>query len=668
MTITKEELYREKDRLDNTIKEIKSQLEEMGMNISEGAEELREFQKLRWEIDQELDKAEVASFNQENDLKINLLNRKAVEANRLFKIKDKPYFGSIVFNDEEIYIGISSVKKGLNYLVTDWRAPICSVFYDFGLGDVSYESPGGIEKGYVSRKRQYKIEKGRLRQIFDTNLNIDDEMLQEVLAKSSNDKMKNIVNTIQEEQNKVIRDYKVNNIIVQGIAGSGKTSVALHRVAFLLYKLEYLNKNNVLILSPNNIFTEYISDVLPDLGEENTLQSTYHEFARSYINEYNNVESYSAFVERYYKGLPQDNDLIKYKLSDDIIGALELFVKYFTKASRFIKDFEMNKKIITVEELNELLHERYNRIPLIERINAIAEKINNVYFKGIPSKKESIIKKLYKCTNFNYDYKEIYKCFFDSKIFRTKYNKSFNRLENYDNLSKTTINYEDATLFIYLKCLMEGFPYQINMREVVIDEAQDYTYLQYKILRKIFKKAHFTILGDVNQTVNPFYKYDNLNILLNIFNNNSKYVELNKTYRSTPEIIEYANSILNLNHVSAIRNKTSNPVVKRKFTELSKLYDDIENLQSKYKSIAVVTKSIDEAKSINRKLKTKFKDISVIDLKTEKFNKKLICAPAYSVKGLEFDAAIILNNFSSDTYLYYVAVTRAQHELIVYEK
>ena len=668
MAITKEELYKEKDKLDATIKEIKNQLEEMGMDISASADSLKEFQKLRWEIDQELDKAEVASFSVENDLKINQLNRKTLESQRLFKVKDKPYFGSIVFDNEEIYIGITSVKKGLNYLVTDWRAPICSVFYDFGLGNVSYDAPGGKEEGYVSKKRQYKIENGRLRQVFDTNINIDDEMLQDVLAKSGNDKMKNIVNTIQEEQNRVIRDYKANNIIVQGIAGSGKTSVALHRVAFLLYKLEYLNKNNVLILSPNNIFTEYISEVLPDLGEENTLQSTYHEFASSYIDEYESVESYSSFVERYYKGLPQDNDLIKYKLSDDIIDSLELFVKYFTKASKFICDFEMKKQKISIEELNELLHVRYDNLPLIERINAIAEKINNVYYKGNESNKKNILKKLYKCANFNYNYKEIYQCFFDSKVFKNKYNKTFNRLENIDNLNKDTINYEDATLFIYLKCLMEGYPYQVVMREVVIDEAQDYTYLQYKILRKIFKKAHFTILGDVNQTINPFYKYKNLNVLLNIFDNKSKYVELNKTYRSTPEIIEYANSILDLNHVSAIRHKSSNPVLKRKLKELSRLYDDIEYLKNKYESIAIITKSIDEAILLNKKLKTKFKDISVIDLKTEKFNKNLICAPAYSVKGLEFDSAIIINNFSSDTYLYYVAVTRAQHELIVYEK
>ncbi len=668
MEISREELSHEKHKLEVTITEIKRQIDEMGIDISDDSKALKDFQKLRWQIDNEMDNAERSAFNQENNLKVNELSRKNTIAKRLYKIKDNPYFGSITFNDEKVYIGITSVKRNFDYYVTDWRAPICSIFYDYGLGEASYEAPGGIENGTVTQKRQYKIENAKLKNVFDTSINIDDEVLQDVLSESSSNKMKNIVNTIQEEQNAVIRDSKTDNIIVQGIAGSGKTSVALHRVAYLLYKLEYLNSNNVLILSPNNIFTEYISDVLPDLGEDNTLQSTYHEFASSFIEEYWKVESYSSFVERYYKGYNQDNLLIKYKLSDEVINALELFVKLFTRASRFIKDFNYKNKFVSKDELNELLQIRYDNKPLFERIEAMAEKINNVYYKGVPSNIKNIVKQLYKCTNFLHDYKKIYKCFYDSKIFKDSYKHGFSRTENINNLNNDVINYEDATLFIYLKCLLEGYPYHVNMRAVIIDEAQDYTFLQYKILRKIFKNAHFTILGDVNQTINPFYKYNNLNVLLKIFDTKSKYIELNKTYRSSPEIIEYANSVLKLNHVSAIRHEVGVPVIKRKFKEINKLVDDIKYLKKKYKSLAIITKSIDEANKLTEKLNQKIGNISAIDLDTKNFNKELICAPAYSVKGLEFDSVIILNNFSSDSYLYYVAVTRAQHELIVYEK
>ncbi|MDE5630757.1 MAG: hypothetical protein K2I70_04070, partial [Bacilli bacterium] len=418
MNLSKEDYLLEKQKLDETVREVNRQLDEIGVKVTDESESLKEFQRLRWEIDQEMDKGERYSFVQENDLRISILNEQTLKARRLYKVKDNPYFGSIVFNDEHLYIGITSIKRDMDYLVMDWRAPISSLFYDYELGEASYTSPGGSESGVITRKRQYRIEKGKLKHVFDTNINIDDEILQEVLAESSNEKMKNIVNTIQAEQNAIIRDDKTKTIIVQGIAGSGKTSVALHRIAFLLYKMEYLTSTNVLIFSPNDVFTEYISNVLPDLGEENTLQTTYHSFAASFISEYYRVESYSSFVERYYKGIRQDNDLIKYKLSDAIIPAIEAFAKYYTKAARFISDLEYKETVIPLMELNEYLFERYDKMPLFERVELIAEKINNRYFKGAKKDYISIMSRLYKIANFKKDYVSIYKNFFDSLIFQ----------------------------------------------------------------------------------------------------------------------------------------------------------------------------------------------------------------------------------------------------------
>jgi len=667
MSLTKKDQEAEEKKLSETISEINKQIDDYGLSISKDDSSLKEFQKLRWEIEQEMDKGERMSFVSDNDLKISLLNEKTKRLRRLYKIKDNPYFGSIIFNNEPIYIGITALKKDMDYLVCDWRAPICSLFYDYGLGHAKYSSPGGYEEGEITRKRQYKIEDSKLIHVFDTNVNIDDELLQDVLAQNSSDKMKNIVNTIQSEQNEVIRNSESDTIVVQGIAGSGKTSVALHRIAFLLYRLEYLTSSNVLIFSPNNVFTEYISEVLPDLGEENTMQTTFHEFASTFIEEYNRVEPYSSFVERFYKGIRQDNELIRYKLSDDIISVMENFCKFYTKAARFITSLDYKNKHIPMDELNKLLYERYDNKPLFERVYLIAEKINNTYYKGYDSAIKPLMNKLFKIANFKNNFVEIYKFFYKSAIFKDAYPYPYRVNENDRILSGNVIPYEDSTLFIYMKCLLTGYPYQVAMREVVIDEAQDYTYLQYKILHKIFKNAHFTILGDVNQTVNPFYRYDNLNILLNIFNVNSEYIELKKTYRSSPEIIEYANSILGLNHVSAIRKNVNLPVLKRDMKELVHIGRDIKYLKKKYKSVAVITKSIDEAKIIAKGLKSIYKEVCVIDINTEKFDKHLIVAPAYGVKGLEFDSVIIVNNFEKDKYLYYVAVTRAQHELIVYE-
>jgi DNA helicase-2/ATP-dependent DNA helicase PcrA len=346
--------------------------------------------------------------------------------------------------------------------------------------------------------------------------------------------------------------------------------------------------------------------------------------------------------------------------------AIEEFVKYFTKASRFIKDLEYKKVKVEQIELNQLLIERFADKPLYERIELIADKINNRYYKGLENDFNHIKNKLFKIVNFPVDCKEIYKAFFKSAIFSKYYTHMYKQNENERNLDEEIIRYEDATPFIYMKCLLGGYPYQVYMRQVVVDEAQDYTYLQYKILRHIFKNADFTILGDVNQTVNPFYKYDNLNVLLDLFED-SRYIELNKTYRSSPEIIEHANKILGLKHVSAIRRDQNLPVIKREMSDIKHIGRDINYLHSKYKSVAIITKTIDEAKLICQSFKKNFDIISVIDINTETFKTDLVVAPAYGVKGLEFDACLIVNNFDSDPYLYYVAVTRAQHELIVYE-
>ena len=667
MSISKEELLLEEQKLDDTIKEVDALLKELGGDVALKHDELREFQRLRWEMEQELDKGERWAFLKENDLKINVLEKNARQVNRLIKVRNNPYFGSIVFNDEDIYVGITSVKKDMDYSVYDWRAPICSMFYDYGIGKAQYESPAGIESGYISRKRQYKIENAKLRHVFDTNINIDDDVLQTVLAENSSDKMKNIVNTIQAEQNQVIRNSTTKNIVVQGIAGSGKTSVALHRIAFLLYKIEYLTSNNILIFSPNNIFTEYISDVLPDLGEDNTMQTTFHDFASSFISEYYRVESYSSFVERFYQGVRQDNDLIRFKLSDGFILAIQEYVDYLEKHARFIDNFSYQEREVAMDDLNQLLYERYSNKPLFERVELIAEKINNTLFKGRPKELLSIRKRLYEIANFKKDYRAIYRDFFDTAIFQKYYPYMYRKKENVKNIAKKVINYEDATPFIYLKCLLEGYPYQVAMRHVVIDEAQDYTYLQYMILQKIFKNASFTILGDVNQTVNPFYKYATLEKLLEIFTDSSMYVELTKTYRSSPEIIEYANKILGLSHVSAIRHNLNLPVLKRNIMEIDQISEDIKYLKSKYKSVAIITKSIERAKDLTNSLKEEFPSIVLIDIHTQKFSRNLVIAPAYSVKGLEFDAVIIINDFEGDDNLNYVVVTRSEQELIAYE-
>ena len=675
MAINEQELKIEQKILKKGQSLLGKTLSELGQDVINDEENLVEFKKMMWENSNSFDEAEMqqvmAATSQEAE--------KALQKQRYFKklcqIKTKPYFASIIFKDDQgkihnIYLSLTYLKDDkLNNILYDWRSPICSLFYDYEIGDCEYEAPGGIYRGELKRKRQYKIENNNLVGVFDNSLNIDDEVLQEVLATESSDKMKNVVNTIQQEQNKVIRNLEDNNLIVQGIAGSGKTTVALHRIAFLLYRLKNLTSNNILIFSPNNIFTEYISDVLPSLGENNTLQTTFNDYLSFFITEYKDVETYTDFVSRYYTYKETNPELVRYKQSDEIISDLDRYLDEYISSCRFTGPIIENEvNIVTEEELNEMLHNKYNRLPLFERLDEMAKRLSANFYKGSSKKVKTFAKLMKAEANFQKDYKEIYKNFFLSK--HCHFQISETEVNSF--IKNDTINYEDALLFSYLKGHLEGFPYENNIKQVVIDEAQDYNRLQYIIISKIFQKADFTILGDVNQNINPYYNYQSLEELRDLFKGDTKYLELLKTYRSSPEIIAYTNKILNLHHVNAIRKDNNKPVVFRKNTACLKnsLIEDIKHLQNEYKSTAIITKDNREAEKLYELLKDDIK-ISLVDATIKKFEKNLIIIPSYIAKGLEFDSVIIYNDRDNsyrknERNLLYVACTRCQHELYIY--
>ena len=678
MNLSNEELKKEKIWLDETTRLIRSKISKLGQQLYDKEEKIQEFQKFIWDSRHDMDPTEMRSMIATNDIEVNMALRKGNYFQKLFRIQNNPYFGAITFksgdNSDKIYIGITHVEDDEKYYVHDWRAPISSMFYDYGVGNAEYESPSGKISGEITNKRQFKIEQGNLIRVFDNSINIDDDMLQEVLSTSSNEKMKNIVNTIQQEQNLIIRNTEDRNLIVQGIAGSGKTSVALHRIAFLLYKIENLKSNNILIFSPNQIFSEYISNVLPELGEDNTMQTTFHDFLKTFINEYKEVESFTSFVERFYKYEELNPLLVKYKQSDDVINDLNKYIADFVNNIEFVNDLLTHDFDIAKDELNYLLKDRYSKFNLLDRINSIAERICRDYYKGKKHKFMSVRALLIKNLNYKFDYKDIYKNFFYSKYFINGYNGEISNNEINKITRSKTINYEDACLFVYIKGLLEGFEYKGLIKEVVIDEAQDYSKLQYIIIKNIFKKSSFTILGDINQTINPYYKYNSLKVLCELFGD-SKYLELTKTYRSSQEIIEYTNKILNLNYVSAIRKANKRKVLLRNEKENLKeqLIMDINMLLHDKFSIAIITKNDNEAKKIYELLKDEYEYLRLLNSNTVDFDKRLVIVPVYIAKGLEFDASIIYTNIddkytSDEKYLYYVACTRTQHQLIVYNQ
>lgn len=638
MALSNNDIKQEKDYLEFATEEISKKIDILGKEIHVKNEKITEFKKVLWENRGSIDGVEMQTELMSSQLEANFVLTKMNYYRKLLKLEYSPYFGRIDFKEDnldtrKVYIGIANVEKALNYIIYDWRSPIASLFYDYSKGKAKYTAPDGEIKGEILLKRQYKIEGKKLLRVFDNNLNIVDDMLQEVLSSSSSDKMKNIVNTIQQEQNEIIRNISNKNLIVQGIAGSGKTSVALHRIAFLLYKIKNLKSSNVLIFSPNKIFSEYISNVLPELGEENTSETTFGEFASHYIKEFKSVESFSGFIEKYYTNKRDDEDLIRFKLSNKMIKVIENYVQEIDKNIKIIDNIETKFSLIEKEYLNYLLKDRYNKMPIFERMDYIAEHLCNKL--GLISKKDkiSITKKIKEVLSIKPDYKKLYKDLFISDSFSSSFNKSINL-----KLNSKVINYDDALCFIYLKGLLNGFPYSNLIKQVVIDEAQDYNEMQYIILTKIFKRASFTLLGDVNQTINPYQKYDSLEVLKNILDGNTKYVELSKTYRSSKEIIEFTNKILNLKHVSAIRKEESVPVIKRDDDKYLK--NDINYLKNKYKSLAIITKDMLDAIRLYDLLKDDYKDIILVTNNSSKFNRDLIIIPSYLSKGLEFDSVI----------------------------
>ena len=677
MNLSEEEFLKEKKHLELTNQLLREQISTLAQDLYDNEEKQQEFKRFVWDTRAELDPTEMKTIMSNNDQEIDNLEMKAKYYKKLYKIQNSPYFAKIVFESDEgindIYIGLTYLTKDNDNIIYDWRAPISSIFYDYENGDASYEAPGGIIKGYLHNKRQFTIEDSKIKRVFDSKLNVQDEMLQEVLANKTDEYMKNIVNTIQTEQNAIIRNVTDKNLIVQGIAGSGKTSVALHRIAFLLYKIKNLTSDKVLIFAPNKVFSEYISNVLPELGEENTKETTFSDFLETYITEYKDIESFTSFIERYYKKEEEFPDLVKLKQSNEIIPIIHNYINNYVKKARFTEDILNHDLYISKDKLNYYLTERYSSIPLLERIDEISDKISEMEFNGNKSKAKQIRKWLKERLNISIDLKEIYKSFYKSNEFKEIYHKE---IPTYylNKLDSKSISYEDACLFVYMKSLLMFLGNDYTIEQTIIDEAQDYNILEYVLLKKILKKSKFTILGDINQTINPYYEYRSLEDLKAVFRESVNYLELNKTYRSSPEIIEHTNKILGLNLVSAIRRDTKIPVEFREEKNLKdELLNDIKNLQKDNKSIAIITKTDTEAIKIFKLLHKDLEELTLISNNSNKFSRTLVVLPSYMAKGLEFDATIVYteknNSYTyKERYLYYVSCTRSQHHLIIYNQ
>ena len=662
----KEELLKEKDYLEKVKKVLSLLIEESKKSIDYSRDNITEMKKFMWDNLSDFTDEERALAMYEVDKDVNITNKSIDRVSKLEKSVNNPYFGKVTFHNsefdenEQVYIGMSSVQDDLDFYVFDWRAPISSLFYNFELGKAFYEAPIGKIDGEIISKLQFKIENGKMIRCFNSDINIDDDYLQEILANSSTDRMKNIVSTIQREQNEIIRNDNDKYLIVQGVAGSGKTSVALHRIAYLLYKDKNLSSRNVLIFSPTDVFSDYISNVLPELGEDNALTTTLSDFSKSFLKSIGNIESYTEFLERVYNST-YDSE-IDYKLSDEYYFDIKNFISKYSSNIKFYNSIVINERKVDVLELYNLFNVKYINLPIKERLNEVSEKI--CYRLGISLKhKNKIIKIMIENSNINMNNLELYNEFLKEK-----------KLKIYNGKPKK-INYEDIAGLLYINFEIKGYPAYPYIKQVVIDEVQDYTLFQLELLKKMFKKASFTMLGDINQTINYYSKYLSLNNLAKVFPS-SRYIELSKTYRSSEEIINYTNNILHINNMCSIRRNNNIPVEKLEISsfELPNKIDETVNmmLNNGMKKIAIITKNAKGARIIFNKLNPD-NDYQLIVKESNNVSNDIVIIPSYLSKGLEFDGVIVCN-FSQDDYqeneenLYYVVCTRAQHQLAIYNE
>lgn len=651
-------------------------------------------------------------------------NNTLKELNIFSKMLGSPYFGRFDFVEdgsnerEKIYIGLHTLRdpNTFDILVYDWRAPISSVFYQFEKGRAYFKAPDGIVEGDVVLKRQYTIKDSELKYYFDCNLVIDDEILKEVLSRNSTAKMRTIVETIQREQDSIIRDTDSDILIVQGVAGSGKTSIALHRIAYLLYfgRDKNLKKDDILIISPNNIFSQYIKNVLPELGEENVNQIIFEDFLKDVLSDSGTIEERSRYIER----LASNEDKIKvesirFKGSLEFVKILDRFVSYYERKMIEFTDIYYDGKVIFTRHglKNEFLNNKMNR-PIQKRL----ERIEKMIFEKIHILRQNRLSKIEKFVE-NYkehefevkpysrllsikemkaiknqissftqiNYFDVYKLLFSNMDLLKKLSHGINLPEGIDEIADMTykslkngfISYEDCGPLLYLKCKIEGFKVNKKVKHVVIDEAQDYPRIFYEIFKLIFEGAKFTILGDVFQTLDREVDVAFYDVIEDVFEGMKvKKFFIEKSYRSTYEINEFNRKLLKRPpKIIPFDRHDKKPclVVKNSFEEICNvMLEDIDMLLNHgYKTIAVICKTKDELKEVYSMMKNKI-DLRILDSSDEEIVEGVNVITPHAAKGLEFDAVLVFNvskeNYKTefDRRLLYVACTRALHRLLIY--
>ncbi|MED0716148.1 RNA polymerase recycling motor HelD [Aeribacillus composti] len=755
------ELRQEQERLDSIMAIIVEQIGMLENETSQRRKEVIDFRKHFWDdvkvntdtFDDYLETI-IALRQQAQNLSVSQsTHRQAFKRlSTLRRMQEVPYFGRIDFIEEgtsaaeRIYIGISTLTdtSGENILIYDWRAPVSSVYYDYAPGPAEYTTPGGTVRGMLEKKWQYIIRGGVIKSMFDTSLTIGDDILQQVLGRVTDKHMHNIVATIQREQNRIIRHDRGRLLIVQGPAGSGKTSAALQRIAYLLYKYrDRLRADQIILFSPNSMFNSYVSNVLPELGEENMEQVTFQEYLEHRLSKEFQIEG--PYEQLEYVLTEADDPLyrtrtasIRFKASTRFFETIKTYCKSLELSGMRFKDILFRgKPIITAKQIAERFyssdtslrfHSRLEKLAdwLIKQIDE-AEKLertkpwvqeeiellsNEDYHKAhtllrkkrglkgeslnnyeneiealgqlIVRKKLKPLRKRIRTLRF-IDMKGIYKQLFADPT-RIKQWMEGKTPEEWEDICRLTVKmldegklfYEDATPFLFLKELIQGFQTNVSIKHVLVDEAQDYSPFQFEFLKRLFPSARMTVLGDFNQAIfahaSETVDFHTLTSLYGPDKTDS--ITLTRSYRSTRQIVEFTRTlVLGGERITAFERDGDKPVLTR-VSDQAELHhfiaSKVADLRKRgYNTIAIICKSAAESTAAYEALK-RVEDIKLVKSGSTEYEQGVVVIPAYLAKGIEFDAVIIYNA-SSKVYgveslrrLFYTACTRAMHYLQLY--